>query len=94
MMHSETTAREIDLEVKRIIDESLERVRRILLSRKNALIALTERLIEIESIEAEELRHIIDENSSGPMVVPGTDAAVRTGSHPVDAEMNQRGAEA
>src|SRR5262245_60614769 len=54
MMHSETTAREIDLEVKRIIDEALERVRRILLSRKNALIALTERLIEIESIESDE----------------------------------------
>jgi cell division protease FtsH len=94
MAHSETTAREIDLEVKRIIDESLERVRRILLSRKNALIALTERLIVIESIEADELRHIIDENSTGPMVVPGTDAAIRAASHPIEAEVNQRGAEA
>ncbi|MBM4001213.1 MAG: ATP-dependent zinc metalloprotease FtsH [Planctomycetes bacterium] len=74
---SETTSREIDLEVKRILDEELEKVRRILLSRRAALVALTERLIEIESIDAQELREIIEKNSSGPMVVPGTDASPR-----------------
>ncbi len=74
---SETTAREIDLEVKRILDEELEKVRRILLSRKTALVALTLRLMEIESIDAQELQDIIEKNSSGPMVVPGTDVAVR-----------------
>ncbi|GIW96626.1 MAG: ATP-dependent zinc metalloprotease FtsH 2 [Pirellulaceae bacterium] len=78
---SETTAREIDLEVKRIIDEALEQTRRILLTRRAALEALTRRLMEIESIDAEELKQIIEQNSPGPMVVPGTDVPVRLSEH-------------
>ncbi len=73
--HSEHTAREIDAEVKRIIDESIEKVRHILDSRRDALLALTTRLIEVESIDAEELKHIIEDNSPGPLVVPGTVAS-------------------
>ncbi len=72
--HSEETAREIDQEVKRIIDDSIEKVRRILEARKDALLALTERLIEVESIDSDELQKIIEENSPGPLVVPGTTA--------------------
>jgi cell division protease FtsH len=74
---SEQTAREIDLEVKRILDEALEQTRRILITRRAALEALTRRLMEIESIDAEELREIIERNSPGPRVVPGTEAAAR-----------------
>jgi len=70
--HSEQTAREIDQEVKRIIDEAIEKVRKILDVRRNALLAMTDRLIEIESIDADELKRIIDENAPGPLVVPGT----------------------
>ena len=70
---SEETSREIDREVKRIVDESLERVREILNKRRSALIALAERLMEVESVEAMELKEIIDDNSTGPVVVPGTD---------------------
>lgn len=69
---SEETAREIDREVKRIVDESLERVREILHARRGALTALAERLMDVESVEAMELKEIIDENSAGPQVVPGT----------------------
>lgn len=69
---SEKTAREIDEEVKRIIDESIERVRHILEVRKDALQALTDRLIEVECVDSVELKSIIDENSPGPVVVPGT----------------------
>ena len=70
--HSEQTAREIDQEVRRIIEESIEKVRQILEVRRESLIALTERLIEVESIDADELKRIIDEHSPGPVVVPGT----------------------
>jgi cell division protease FtsH len=70
--HSERTAREIDEEVKRIIDEAIIKVRSILEARREALEALTRLLIEIESVDADELRRIIDENSPGPLVVPGT----------------------
>lgn len=70
--HSERTAREIDEEVKRIIDESLEKVRHILEVRRDALEKLTARLIEIESVDADELKKLIDESSDGPFVVHGT----------------------
>ncbi|MFV1969033.1 MAG: ATP-dependent zinc metalloprotease FtsH, partial [Pirellulaceae bacterium] len=70
--HSEQTAREIDEEVKRIIDELLEKVRHCVEVRRRALEALTKRLIEIESLDAEELLQIIDDHSPGPLVVPGT----------------------
>ena len=71
---SETTAREIDVEVKRIIDEAIEKSREILKTRRKALEALTARLIEVESIDGDELRELIGENSPGPVLVPGTDA--------------------
>ena len=70
--HSERTAREIDEEVKRIIDDAIERVRNILEVRRPALDALAARLIEKEVIDAEELKEIIEQNSPSPMLVPGT----------------------
>lgn len=73
--HSEETSREIDLEVKRIIDEAIDKVRYILEARKTSLVALTKRLMEVESVDATELKKIIEENTPGPLVVPGTSAA-------------------
>jgi cell division protease FtsH len=70
--YSEQTAVDIDSEVKRIINESITEVRRILEVRHKALLALTKRLIETESIDAVELKEIIDEHSPGPILVPGT----------------------
>jgi cell division protease FtsH len=70
--HSEQTAREIDQEVKRIVDESLERVRHILETRMSTLRALSARLIEKEVIDSDELKTIIEENSPSPQIVPGT----------------------
>ena len=79
--HSEQTAREIDEEVKRIIDAAIDQTRHILETRRPALEALTSRLIEVESVDGDELREIIEQNSSGPLVVPGTaDARLRKGA--------------
>ncbi|HEX7450600.1 MAG TPA: ATP-dependent zinc metalloprotease FtsH [Pirellulales bacterium] len=75
--YSEHTAREIDSEVQRIIDEAIEKVRTILGSRKPALIGLAKRLIEREVIDADELRQIIEENSPSPQIVPGTTSRKR-----------------
>ena len=72
--HSEQTAREIDEEVKRIIDEALERTRHILKERRNTLEAIKCELMEREVIDSEVLTQIIEESSSSPMIVPGTDA--------------------
>jgi cell division protease FtsH len=87
--HSEKTAREIDEEVRRFIDESIVVVRDILEKRRPALIALTERLIEVESVDADELRRIIEENSPGPLVVPGTSEKPATTKPPAEAEATE-----
>ena len=76
-MYSDDTAREIDAEVKRLIEQAIERVRKILDVRYDALVALTNRLIDIESVDHNELKRIVDENSSGPIVVPGTNIESR-----------------
>jgi cell division protease FtsH len=70
--HSEQTAREIDQEIQYIIEQSQEKVRHILQTRRKALVALAERLIEKEVIDTEELKQIIEDNSPSPMIVPGT----------------------
>ena len=70
--HSEQTAREIDEEVKRIVDDMAMKARQILLERRQSLEAVTQRLIEIEVMETNELSRIIEANLSGPRVVPGT----------------------
>lgn len=72
--HSEQTAREIDQEVRRIIDESLVKVRHILDARMASLRALSARLIEKETVDSDELREIIEANSPSPQIVPGTAA--------------------
>jgi cell division protease FtsH len=80
--HSELTAREIDEEVKRIINEAIEKVRHILATRRPALESLTRRLIEVESVDATELKAIMEENSPGPLVVPGTAESRRSATGP------------
>lgn len=71
--HSESTARQIDDEVKRILDEGLQRTRHILESRRPALVAVSERLIKQEVIDAVVLKQIIEESSPSPKIVPGTE---------------------
>ncbi|MFN3152875.1 ATP-dependent zinc metalloprotease FtsH [Bremerella sp.] len=71
--HSEETYREIDLEIKRIIDELLRRTKEMMEDRRAALVALTERLMELEVVDAEELKRVIEDTSGGPRIVPGTE---------------------
>ncbi|MGI6419260.1 MAG: ATP-dependent zinc metalloprotease FtsH [Thermoguttaceae bacterium] len=76
--YSERTAREIDEEIRRIIDESLHHVRQILEARRAALVALANRLIEKEVIDTEELKEIVEANSPNPQIVPGTTGTKRS----------------
>ncbi|PQO39574.1 ATP-dependent zinc metalloprotease FtsH [Bremerella cremea] len=71
--HSEETYREIDLEIKRIIDELLLRTKRMMEDRRAALVTLSERLMELEVVDADELKRVIEETSDGPRIVPGTE---------------------
>ena len=76
-VHSERTAREIDEEVQSIINSSIDLVKQILNSRRTALESLALELMEYESIDATALKRIIEENSHGPLIVPGTTDAVK-----------------
>jgi len=58
--YSEETAREIDCEVRRIIDEQYERVKRLLEERQQALIKGARLLLEREVITGAELKAILD----------------------------------
>ena len=70
--HSEETAREIDQEVKHILDTNIEKVRRILETRRGALDAIALRLLEREVIDGAELRDVIEKTTDSPQIVPGT----------------------
>jgi cell division protease FtsH len=58
--YSEETAREIDCEVRRIIDEQYERVKRLLAERKAALLEGAKRLLDQEVISGADLKAIMD----------------------------------
>jgi cell division protease FtsH len=72
--HSEQTAREIDLEVRKIIDDATEEVRAILAARRDALEAVAQQLIEKEVMDGSELRQLLEQRMPGPKLVPGTRA--------------------
>ena len=57
--YSEKVAEEIDDEVRHIIDEAHERARQILRDNKDKLTLLAERLIEIETLEGEQLKVLL-----------------------------------
>ena len=65
--YSEQTAREIDLEVRQIIDGCLEIVRKLLAEGRTALDALSNRLIDKEVIEGADLLELLTENGFQPI---------------------------
>ncbi len=77
-IHSEETLREIDLEVKRLVDEAYRGAYEILVSQRETLDHLSRDLFEIETMSAERMQDIIDEHRDGPKIVPGTTPAVNS----------------
>ena len=59
--YSEETAREIDIEVKKIIDDTYARTRELLEEQKPMLIKLSKILMEKEVIDEEELKKILND---------------------------------
>jgi cell division protease FtsH len=72
--YSERTAREIDVEVRRIIDEATVAVRELLRNRRPALEVIAQRLIEKEVMDRTELLHLLEQHIPGPRLVPGSEA--------------------
>jgi cell division protease FtsH len=83
--HSEQTAREIDIEVRKILDDATEEVRAILQARRTALQAVAQCLVEKEVIDGAELRQLLEQHSPGPRLVPGS-LAVSTTTEPLVLE--------
>ena len=95
--HSEETIREIDLEVRRIIDAAYDTAHEVLLSRRNVMEHITRELLEKEVIDANQLQAILDQYKTGPQLKPGTFAAttsspLRTQDDPVSqGDVSQSG---
>jgi cell division protease FtsH len=58
--YSDAFAREIDLEVQRIIKESYERCQQILTENQDKLELIAQTLLRVETLEAKEIRSLID----------------------------------
>jgi cell division protease FtsH len=80
--HSEDTAQKIDAEVKRILTSAHDDARRVLRERRDILDQLSERLLDKEVIEGDELRALLgptppkDPEGTLPPAIP--DEGVRT----------------
>lgn len=59
--YSEQTAREIDLEIRSIIDDACNSVKNLLSERKNTLEKLTNRLLEVETLDGEEIGRLVND---------------------------------
>jgi len=59
--YSEETSREIDAEIKRIIDEAHQRARKILTKKKKVLDSVAQILLEKEVIQGDELTRLVSE---------------------------------
>jgi len=71
-VHSENTLREIDLEIRRIIDQCARTAYEILDERRELLEHLTRDLLECEVMDMTQLQAILKEHQRGPQIKPGT----------------------
>lgn len=71
-VHSEETIREIDLEIKRLIDTGYASAHTVLSTRRQAMEHLTRDLLEKEVMDATQLREVLDQYQTGPQLAPGT----------------------
>jgi len=68
--YAEETALQIDIEIKRILTDAHEKARQILRDHRDILDRLSERLLEKEVIEADELKAIMGNYPKSPDTVP------------------------
>lgn len=81
-IHSEATLREIDIEVKRLVDEAYRTALDTLTSQRETLEKLTADLIEMETMSAEHMHKVIDANRKGPKLMAIAGAIVELPAEP------------
>ena len=70
--HAEQTLRQIDLEVKAIIDRAGATAAEILAARRPLLDRMAKELLEVEVMDAAHLKRLLDEDTTGPRLSLGT----------------------
>jgi cell division protease FtsH len=80
-IHAEATLREIDLEVRRLVDDACRLAMETLTAQRETLEKLAADLMEMETMSAEHMQRVIEQTRKAPrlMVVPSA-AAVAEGS--------------
>ena len=78
--NSEATIREVDLEIKRMIDETMTMVVNLLKDRREILENLAKELIEQEVMDSDQLHRIVNEHQKSPFIKPGTTTSPSTTS--------------
>ncbi|RLT40799.1 MAG: ATP-dependent zinc metalloprotease FtsH [Chloroflexi bacterium] len=98
--YSERTAQEIDDEVRRMIDEAHARCRSVLAAHRDKLDLLAARLIEVETVEGDELLRILGPSDGRPLPAeastpgappPPTATATPAPSEPEEAPQGRAG---
>ncbi len=93
-VHSAETIREIETEVKRIIDEASVTVRDALGARREVLDHLASDLVEVEVMDSDHLKRILDQHNTGPQIKPGTFVAPTVPGVPEESEAGDEPGEA
>jgi cell division protease FtsH len=93
--YSERTAEEIDDEVRRIIDEAHENCRRVLREHRAELDVLAARLIEVETVEGDDLLRLLGPSDGRPLPsdvapsMPSSSGGVATTGATAEAEAEE-----
>ena len=76
--YSESTAVEIDMEIRRIVTENHQRTRKLLTEHQDALIRIGEALLEKETLDGAEVRLLVFGEETSPVAVPAENASAAT----------------
>jgi cell division protease FtsH len=68
--YSESTAVEIDMEIRRIVTENHQRTRKLLSDHQDALIRIGEALLEKETLDGAEVRRLVFGEEVSPVAAP------------------------
>ena len=84
--YSEKIAEEIDDEVRRLIEEAQDRARAILTEHRDVLDKLATVLLEVETLEGEELTRLLESDPSEPWPPPGMEKPQEPPVKPLGSE--------
>jgi len=77
---SEDTARKIDAEVRRLVDEGYETAKRVLTERADDLETLAQALLEFETLSGDEIKDLLSKGQRPAREDPSDDSSTPTGS--------------